>query len=37
MKPILGMLLIAGGIVLLVGEFSGKIKFPLGSTGGTTA
>lgn len=32
MKAIFGMLLIAGGIVLLVGEFSGKITFPLGST-----
>lgn len=29
MRPIFGMLLIAGGIVLIVGEFTGKIKFPL--------
>lgn len=31
MRPIFGMLLIAGGVVLLVGEFTGKIKFPLGA------
>lgn len=31
MRPIFGMILIAGGVVLLVGEFSGRIKFPLGA------
>ena len=31
MRGVFGMLLIGGGIILLVGEFSGKIKFPLGS------
>ncbi len=31
MRPIFGMLLIAGGIVLIAGEFTGKIKFPLGA------
>jgi hypothetical protein len=32
MKPVFGMLLIAGGVILIVGEFSGRIKFPLGSS-----
>ncbi len=30
MKPIIGLLLIAGGIVLMYGLFTGKIQFPLG-------
>jgi hypothetical protein len=29
MRPIFGMILIAGGITLIFGEFAGKIKFPL--------
>jgi hypothetical protein len=38
MRPIFGLLLIAGGVILIVGEFSGKIKFPLNfstKSGGT--
>lgn len=34
MKAPLGLLLIGGGIILLVGLFSGKITFPLGGTNG---
>lgn len=30
MRPVFGMLLIGGGIVLMVGLFAGKITFPLG-------
>lgn len=32
MKAVFGMLLIGGGIVLMVGLFSGKITFPLGGS-----
>jgi hypothetical protein len=29
MRPIFGMLLIGGGLLLIIGEFAGKITFPL--------
>lgn len=39
MRGVFGLLLIGGGIILLVGEFSGKITFPLGAaaTGGQSS
>lgn len=33
MKAVIGMTLIGGGAILLIGLFTGKIKFPLGTTG----
>jgi len=36
MKPVIGLLLIAGGIMLMYGMFAGKINFPGYSTGGST-
>lgn len=35
MKPVLGLLLIAGGLILLYGLMSNKILFPLGQYGGS--
>ena len=32
LKPVFGLLLTGGGVVLLVGLFSGKITFPLGTS-----
>lgn len=32
MKAVFGMLMIGGGIILLVGLFTGKIQFPLGGS-----
>jgi hypothetical protein len=32
MKAAFGLLLIGGGIILLVGLFTGKIQFPLGGS-----
>lgn len=34
-RAVIGLLLIMGGIALMYGLFSGKIIFPLGSTGTT--
>ena len=31
MKGVFGVLLVGGGVILLVGLFTGKISFPLGS------
>jgi hypothetical protein len=33
MQGIFGMLLAGGGVILMVGIFTGKITFPLGSPG----
>ena len=33
MKGVFGVLLVGGGVILLVGLFTGKITFPLGSPG----
>lgn len=32
MRGVFGLLLVAGGVVLIVGLFTGRIKFPLGAT-----
>ena len=33
MKGVFGILLVGGGVILMVGLFTGKITFPLGSPG----
>lgn len=35
MRAVFGMLMIGGGLVLMVGLFTGKIQFPLGTQGST--
>ena len=37
MKGVFGILLVGGGIILMVGLFTGKISFPLGSPGSSAA
>lgn len=37
MKPVFGLLLVGGGLVLMVGLFTGKITFPLGTTTNSTS